>query len=291
MPNCPQCLKHFPTERGVAAHLAQKTTKCNLWERGPVALPQTVGDGAEEHSSSEHGSSKSCSPSLRRSLDLPPVPNDDDFDMDFLPNDPDAMDLLEEDRPDGEQADSQPSVAAASNYMTSLGLGHQVRYFPGASKVHDVGQTFLDRFGMDTYAVHRRSNVYYPFSSHDDWQVANYLLQSHLSMAKIDEHLKLNFVRFSVSIFSVAHSIISASGRYGPFPFHFRLRRNCEVALSSFHLDRVGITESYLRRIPPRIPPYCTTAMLSSASNHCSTTRTMHHTWTIPHSDFFLRQR
>ncbi|KAF8125582.1 hypothetical protein EV363DRAFT_1453678 [Boletus edulis] len=192
MPNCLQCLKHFPTDRGIAAHLAQKTSKCNSWEQGPVALP--VWDATEEYSSTEYTSSLPSLPSLRPS-DFPPVPDDGDFDMAFLPDPPDAMNIFAEDQPDGEQGDSQPSTAASAAFLTSLGLGHQVQFFRNASRVYNVGQTFLDRFTMDAYSSCHMSNIYYPFATHDDWEMANYLLQSHLSMAKIDEYLKLNLIR------------------------------------------------------------------------------------------------
>ncbi|KAF8446417.1 hypothetical protein L210DRAFT_3642630 [Boletus edulis BED1] len=132
MPNCPQCLKHFSTDRGVAAHLVQKTSKCNSWERGPVAL--SVWDATEENGSSKYGSPEPSSP-LSHSLDFPPVPDDEDFNMDFFPNSQDAMNLSDEDEPDNEQANSQPSATASTALLASLGLGHQVQFFHSAGKV------------------------------------------------------------------------------------------------------------------------------------------------------------
>ncbi|KAF8119429.1 hypothetical protein EV363DRAFT_1076614, partial [Boletus edulis] len=72
---------------------------------------------------------------------------------------------------------------------------------------------------MDTYSFFHRSNLYYPFASHNDWQVANYLLQSGLSMAKIDEYLKLNLVHFFFGDRTFAtHSRIIASDCEGLLP-------------------------------------------------------------------------
>ncbi|KAF8545819.1 hypothetical protein OG21DRAFT_1428574, partial [Imleria badia] len=114
-----------------------------------------------------------------------------------------------------------------------------------AGKVYDVSQTFLDRFGMDTYLFFRRSNLYYPFASHNDWQVANYLLQSGLSMVKINKYLKLNLVHFFFSDRTFAtHSRIIASGRYRLFPFHFRLRRGCENPVILYYHDALDCIES-----------------------------------------------
>ncbi|KAF8124395.1 hypothetical protein EV363DRAFT_1178272 [Boletus edulis] len=136
-------------------------------------------------------------------------------------------------------------IIPTSTVRTKRGFGHQVQFFHSAGKVYDVGQTFLDRFGMDTYSFFHRSNLYYPFASHNDWQVANYLLQSGLSMAKIDEYLKLNLVHFFFGDRTFAtHSRIIASGRYGLFPFHFRLRRGCKVALSSCQRPYFSLSNS-----------------------------------------------
>ncbi|KAG2111852.1 hypothetical protein BD769DRAFT_1674226 [Suillus cothurnatus] len=54
------------------------------------------------------------------------------------------------------------------------------------------GSTFLDLFDTDEYAECRVDNLYYPFTSKEEWEIANYLLRSSLSMAAIDEFLKLS---------------------------------------------------------------------------------------------------
>ncbi|KAI5980698.1 hypothetical protein EDD15DRAFT_2186761, partial [Pisolithus albus] len=48
---------------------------------------------------------------------------------------------------------------------------------------------------MDPYASFRHANLYYPFANLNDWEMANFLLRSKLSMAKIDEFLSLCLVR------------------------------------------------------------------------------------------------
>lgn len=54
--------------------------------------------------------------------------------------------------------------------------------------------TFLDLFDADEYAECRVDNLYYPFTSKEEWEVADYLLHLSLSMAAIDEFLKLSMV-------------------------------------------------------------------------------------------------
>lgn len=68
----------------------------------------------------------------------------------------------------------------------SLGLqadyGPEVEVFDGAGKTWGIGQTFMDQFSEDEYAVERKKNQYFPFTSEPDWKTASFLLQSNLSM-------------------------------------------------------------------------------------------------------------
>ena len=67
--------------------------------------------------------------------------------------------------------------------------------FTGAGKTYGQGLTFLDRFNEDEYASFRTMNMYYPFSSKAEWELASFLLSSGLSMQRVDEFLKLKLVR------------------------------------------------------------------------------------------------
>lgn len=67
--------------------------------------------------------------------------------------------------------------------------------YEGASKTHGWGSTFMDEFNCDTFAQHREENIYYPFVSRGDWELASFLLHSPLSMADIDKLLQLELVR------------------------------------------------------------------------------------------------
>ncbi|KIJ11303.1 hypothetical protein PAXINDRAFT_15770 [Paxillus involutus ATCC 200175] len=176
----------------------------------------------EEHSSSESNSSSSSSPSLH-SPQFSPAPDEQDFEMDFPPDPQDATNILDEGQPDGKRVDHEPPVVTSAALLTSLGLGRQVQFFPGTSKVYGTGQIFLKRFKMDTYSIFCKINPHYPFASHNDWQMANYLLQSGLSMAKIDEYFKLNLVQSLPLSFHTAKELRNCAELLPPGP-HWKYR-------------------------------------------------------------------
>src|SRR5882762_4127009 len=56
------------------------------------------------------------------------------------------------------------------------------------------GHTFMDVFDADPHADKRVENLYYPFASKQDWEMASWLLRSGLSMAAVDRFLRLELV-------------------------------------------------------------------------------------------------
>jgi hypothetical protein len=66
--------------------------------------------------------------------------------------------------------------------------------FPGAGSTYGTGQTFMNIFDTDQYAHFRTHNLYYPFASKAEWELASFLLSSNLSMQAIDEFLLLELV-------------------------------------------------------------------------------------------------
>jgi len=60
--------------------------------------------------------------------------------------------------------------------------------------VNDEGLTFLELFNKDEYAEQRTDNLYFPFASEEEWQLAAFLLKSGLSMSSVGEFLKLKLV-------------------------------------------------------------------------------------------------
>jgi len=67
-------------------------------------------------------------------------------------------------------------------------------FYPSAAHVYRKGHTFMDIFDADQYAEKRNGNLFYPFASKQDWEIASWLLRLGLSMAAIDQFLRLELV-------------------------------------------------------------------------------------------------
>ncbi|KAI6012163.1 hypothetical protein PISMIDRAFT_115185, partial [Pisolithus microcarpus 441] len=70
-----------------------------------------------------------------------------------------------------------------------------VEYFPGASQSYPGRRTTMDQFFSDKNGQFHKENLFYPFTSPEDWQIASWLLHSHLSMAAIDGFLSLDLIK------------------------------------------------------------------------------------------------
>ncbi|KAJ3834635.1 hypothetical protein F5878DRAFT_544520, partial [Lentinula raphanica] len=70
-----------------------------------------------------------------------------------------------------------------------------VESFPGAAAVYYRGKTAVDEFNDDRFFEERKTNLYYPVANRNEWQLANWLLTSSLSMGKIDELLRLELTK------------------------------------------------------------------------------------------------
>lgn len=73
--------------------------------------------------------------------------------------------------------------------------GRFVETYEGCSEAFSGGRTFMDAFHDDQYADERQSNLYFPFASRKEWQLASWLLRSRLSLGAIDSLLALDIVR------------------------------------------------------------------------------------------------
>ncbi|KAG1853679.1 hypothetical protein F4604DRAFT_1506422, partial [Suillus subluteus] len=71
------------------------------------------------------------------------------------------------------------------------------------------GLTFLDVLDADEFVEYRKDNLFYPFASKEEWEVADYLLRSSLSMAAVDEFLKLCMIQNLQLSFSNARELCS----------------------------------------------------------------------------------
>jgi hypothetical protein len=70
--------------------------------------------------------------------------------------------------------------------------------YPGASDTFGQGETYMKLFDEDEHAEKRKKNLYYPFASQPEWELASFLLRSGLSMKATDEFLKLQMVSADV---------------------------------------------------------------------------------------------
>ena len=75
-----------------------------------------------------------------------------------------------------------------------IAAGPFVKEYKGAAEEYGADKTFMLKFSHDQYAPEHVENLYYPFVSKDEWDLASFLLQSNLSMASIDSYLLLNWV-------------------------------------------------------------------------------------------------
>ena len=56
------------------------------------------------------------------------------------------------------------------------------------------GDGFMGTFYNNTHAEERASNIYFPFQSKGEWEIASFLSSSGLSMKRIDDFLSLSMV-------------------------------------------------------------------------------------------------
>lgn len=73
-------------------------------------------------------------------------------------------------------------------------LPYFVKEYTGSAQIFGTGPTFLDKFDMDKYSPHRKTNLYYPFASREEWEYSFFLVRSNMNLAHVDELLKLEKV-------------------------------------------------------------------------------------------------
>ena len=125
------------------------------------------------------------SPSVSCSESLPPY---DDYDPSI-----NTLGDVEMDMPDQFDNKSQDQQKFTEAYQ-------------GCSEVFIGGSTFMDLFWQDKHAEEWQMNLYFPFTSCDEWDFVSWCLRSGLSMAAIDSLLSLNVVSQLNSIFAVAET-------------------------------------------------------------------------------------
>ena len=82
--------------------------------------------------------------------------------------------------------DTMDNVAGSS--------GRFVQDYDGAAITFGLGTTFMQQFECDEFAEEHTQNLFYPFASRAEWELAAFLLRSDLSLATLDIFLSLHLV-------------------------------------------------------------------------------------------------
>jgi hypothetical protein len=90
-------------------------------------------------------------------------------------------------------ADIQMATDNSDSFSDVTGSMHREE-FADVAPAWEAGETFMGKFDLDDFADQRKENLYYPFASKEDWELAAFLLRSGMSMALIDDFLKLQIV-------------------------------------------------------------------------------------------------
>ncbi|KIK31594.1 hypothetical protein CY34DRAFT_46106, partial [Suillus luteus UH-Slu-Lm8-n1] len=146
--SCPKCGKLFSKESSVTRHLSQPRSSCHSSIHDMVDISQFAESVLQ----------------LRRSPD-PTLYHHDGMNSDAYPSHFD-VDFFE--------TEGEESMSAEEQYEDA-----------GTCYSQD-GLTFLDLFDADEHAEYRKDNLFYPFASKEEWEIADFLLRSPLSMSAIN---------------------------------------------------------------------------------------------------------
>ena len=178
MAECPKCRKKFQSAFSVSRHLNQRWSACALQHPHLVAatLPPTFvlltpGDVPIESAANEAIDQNHA------------VYEADPFNPD--PLDSDAMVVDSNQLPPAGPPDRP--VHQSTQYIRED--------FPGGGGFAVQGTTFMEQFDKDLHSRERSKNPYYPFASRQEWQLGYFLLSSRMSLALINEFLRLDLVR------------------------------------------------------------------------------------------------
>ncbi|KAJ7107232.1 hypothetical protein C8R43DRAFT_905832 [Mycena crocata] len=189
---CFICLKEFGRRADLKNHLNQPSGKChtalhsstlNLKRKYIQFFDSYEGEGP-------HSSNKL--PRLDDEND--PVGWDDTNDNDPLEWDNTAC---AEDSFEGERLGKNCHIPT----------GFHTEKFPSAAGKYGRGTTFMENFNADVYAPARQNNVYYPFASYKEWELASFLTRSRMTMDQIDEFLRLETTKSNHLSFSSAKEL------------------------------------------------------------------------------------
>ena len=171
MLRCPRCSKPCKNGTRLLQHMNNPASQCILFLDELVKLSEAVGSSQDNDSERQP---ESCVVQEDSPMNEP-----HDY-SDMVP------------RPGQENSPSNQWFSDAARASTD---DYFVEAYPNASQVYGRGETFMEVFDADVNAENRKDNLYYPFASRQEWQMASFLLRSSLSITAVDEFLSLELVR------------------------------------------------------------------------------------------------
>jgi len=130
---------------------------------------------------------------------------------------------------------------------------YHVEVFPNASQVYGQGDTFMDLFDADVYAEKRKDNIYYPFMSRHEWEIASFLLRLSLSMSAIDKFLELELVSFCLCEAKVKTHILQIRHLHLSFRTAKELRSRAEMLPAGPSWKCTPWTTTYPTKVPLKL--------------------------------------
>ncbi|TFK70651.1 hypothetical protein BDN72DRAFT_896229 [Pluteus cervinus] len=170
MPECHRCHREFTTTTNLTHHFQQPDSTCHrihsFNER--ITIAEALRQNQHLNRSQQLAIPRSPSPSPR-----PPSPPT---------RSPSPLPPPEQIVNDNREQDVPPPPR------------FHIKKHPGAGTASSSDQNFMNRFDDDWFAEERKHNIYYPFASKEEWDVAFFLVRSRLSSAFIDEFLALPLI-------------------------------------------------------------------------------------------------
>ena len=87
---------------------------------------------------------------------------------------------------------NENSTINPSTYIDTRGTS--IKY-PFAGHVFNRCHSFMENLRSNTFSEESAENIFHPFASRDEWQLASFLSRAELSMKFVDEFLSLDLVR------------------------------------------------------------------------------------------------
>ena len=205
MPYCPSCHSYFRTERLVKNHLSHKFSSCAGYLDQLLIEDDTLNEEAEAETQIELG----MQPSLHQSsLQMELGVNDDN--MDF------TMDNYMQ------QNDGDNSTNSSTSPMHIDAIASQdfcIIDYPGASATYGQSSTFYEHIQEENqHAEEKAQNIFYPFSSLEDWEVGKWLESLPISMEAKNQFFHLQYVCI-IHIFNIHDPISFFRYRKDHYPF------------------------------------------------------------------------